>query len=109
MAADGAAGTQVKESAEQGLLRRQAKQQMGNGHLLYPYQAKRVAAELQLHSDQGAQYASQVYFELTQTYGITPSMSRRGNPYDNAMAENFFSKQNVFTATNRLPSHRPMS
>ena len=52
---------------------------------------KRVAAELQLHSDQGAQYASQAYFELTQTYGITPSMSRRGNPYDNAMAENFFS------------------
>ena len=52
---------------------------------------KRVAAELQLHSDQGAQYASQAYFELTQQYGITPSMSRRGNPYDNAMAENFFS------------------
>ena len=51
---------------------------------------KKVAAELQLHSDQGAQYASQAYFELTQTYGITPSMSRRGNPYDNAMAENFF-------------------
>ena len=24
-------------------------------------------------------------------YGITPSMSRKGNPYDNAMAENFFS------------------
>ena len=52
---------------------------------------KRAAAELQLHSDQGAQYASQAYFELTQQYGITPSMSRRGNPYDNAMAENFFS------------------
>ena len=52
---------------------------------------KKVAAELQLHSDQGAQYASQAYFELTQQYGITPSMSRRGNPYDNAAAENFFS------------------
>ena len=52
---------------------------------------EKVAAELQLHSDQGAQYASQVYFKLTQTYGITPYMSRRGNPYDNAMAENFFS------------------
>lgn len=52
---------------------------------------KNVAAELHLHSDQGAQYASQAYFELTKTYGITPSMSRRGNPYDNAMAENFFS------------------
>ena len=52
---------------------------------------KRVAAELQLHSDQGFQYTSQAYFKLTQSYGITPSMSRNGNPYDNAMAENFFS------------------
>ena len=52
---------------------------------------KKVAAELQLHSDQGFQYTSQAYFQLTKQYGITPSMSRRGNPYDNAMAENFFS------------------
>ena len=52
---------------------------------------KRVAAELQLHSDQGFQYTSQAYYNLTQSYGITPSMSRRGNCYDNAMAENFFS------------------
>ena len=52
---------------------------------------KKVAAELQLHSDQEFQYTSQAYFNLTQEYGITPSMSRRGNPYDNAMAENFFS------------------
>ena len=52
---------------------------------------KAVAAELQLHSDQGFQYTSQAYFQLTKQYGITPSMSRRGNPYDNAMAENFFS------------------
>ena len=52
---------------------------------------KRAAAELQLHSDQGFQYTSQAYFKLTQSYGITPSMSRKGNPYDNAMAENFFS------------------
>ena len=52
---------------------------------------KRVAAELHLHSDQGFQYTSQAYFNLTQSYGITPSMSRRGNPLDNAMAENFFS------------------
>ena len=54
-------------------------------------ETKKVAAELQLHSDQGFQYTSQAYFQLTQQYGITPSMSRRGNPYDNAMAENFFS------------------
>ena len=52
---------------------------------------EKVAAELQLHSDQGAQYASQAYYELTKEYGIIPSMSSKGNPYDNAMAENFFS------------------
>lgn len=52
---------------------------------------KKVAEELQLHSDQGSQYTSQAYFDLTKEYGITPSMSRRGNCYDNAIAENFFS------------------
>ena len=52
---------------------------------------EKVTAELQLHSDQGFQYTSQAYFNLTQSYGITASMSRRGNPYDNALAENFFS------------------
>lgn len=52
---------------------------------------EKVTAELQLHSDQGFQYTSHGYFKLTQSYGITPSMSRRGNPYDNALAENFFS------------------
>ena len=52
---------------------------------------EKVTTELQLHSDQGFQYTSQAYYRLTQSYGISPSMSRRGNPYDNALAENFFS------------------
>ncbi len=52
---------------------------------------EKATAELQLHSDQGFQYTSPAYFKLSQEYGITPSMSRRGNPYDNAPAENFFS------------------
>jgi transposase InsO family protein len=52
---------------------------------------EKVAGELHLHSDQGFQYTSHAYFNLTKEYGITPSMSRRGNCYDNAMAENFFS------------------
>ena len=68
---------------------------------------KKVAAELHLHSDQGFQYTSQAYFKLTKQYGITPSMSRRGNPYDNAMAASPSSKPSVFTATNRLPSRKP--
>ena len=52
---------------------------------------EKVTGELQLHSDQGFQYTSQPYFNLTKAYHITPSMSRCGNPYDNALAENFFS------------------
>ena len=51
---------------------------------------EKVTTELQLHSDQGFQYTSTGYFNLTKEYGITPSMSRRGNCYDNACAENFF-------------------
>ena len=44
-----------------------------------------------LHSDQGFQYTSKLYESLTAKYGITPSMSRKGNCFDNAAAENFFS------------------
>ena len=66
---------------------------------------KAVAAELQLHSDQGLQYTSQAYFNLTQEYGITPSMSRCGNPYDNAMAENVFS----ILKTECIYRHKPAS
>ena len=66
---------------------------------------KEVAAELQLHSDQGFQYTSQAYFDLTQEYGITPSMSRRGNCYDNAMAENFFG----ILKSECLRRHKPQS
>ena len=50
-----------------------------------------AAGELRLHSDQGFQYTSRAYFNLTKEYSITPSMSRHGNCYDNALAENFFS------------------
>ena len=52
---------------------------------------KEVANGLVLHSDQGFQYTSHGYFNLTKSYGILPSMSRPGTPLDNACAENFFS------------------
>jgi len=41
------------------------------------------------HSDRGAQYASNDYIELLKKYGIKISMSRSGNPYDNAYMESF--------------------
>ncbi len=41
------------------------------------------------HSDRGVQYASHDYTDLLKSCGITISMSRKGNPYDNAFCESF--------------------
>ena len=43
------------------------------------------------HSDRGGQYASEEYRSLLHAHGLEPSMSRTGNPYDNACVESFFS------------------
>jgi len=54
-------------------------------------QKEKVTDGLILHSDQGHQYTSQAYYDVLVTeYNITPSMSRRGNCWDNAPMENFF-------------------
>lgn len=50
---------------------------------------RKVEDGLVHHSDQGVQYASSVYTDLLKEQGIRISMSRRGNPYDNAQAERF--------------------
>jgi len=42
------------------------------------------------HSDQGVQYASTEYVAELERHGFSMSMSRRGNPYDNATMESFF-------------------
>ncbi len=41
------------------------------------------------HSDRGSQYASHDYTDLLKTHGIDISMSRKGNPWDNAACESF--------------------
>jgi transposase InsO family protein len=46
-------------------------------------------AKLIHHSDRGVQYASNEYVDLLVQNGISTSMSRSGNPYDNAFAESF--------------------
>lgn len=43
------------------------------------------------HSDQGSTYASEDYQAVLETFGVTCSMSRRGDCYDNAVMESFFS------------------
>ena len=42
------------------------------------------------HSDRGSQYASHEYQQLLAAHGILSSMSRKGNCWDNAVAESFF-------------------
>jgi transposase InsO family protein len=49
------------------------------------------AAGLLHHSDQGSTYASEDYQAVLEAHGITCSMSRRGNCYDNAAMESWFS------------------
>ena len=52
-------------------------------------QQRRPGPGLLHHSDRGVQYASRDYTGLLDAHGITISMSRKGNPYDNAKAESF--------------------
>jgi transposase InsO family protein len=54
-------------------------------------QRRSPSAGLLHHSDQGCTYASEDYQRILETRGITGSMSRRGNCYDNAVMESFFS------------------
>jgi len=46
--------------------------------------------ELMAHSDRGVQYASEHYQRILKEHGITCSMSRKGNCWDNAPMESFF-------------------
>ncbi|MBP9708866.1 MAG: IS3 family transposase [Oligoflexales bacterium] len=47
-------------------------------------------AEIIFHSDRGSQYASETYRSFCDASGVMPSMSRRGNCYDNAFVESWF-------------------
>jgi len=52
--------------------------------------ARRPAPGLLHHSDRGGQYACAEYRALLDAHGVRASMSRRGNCWDNAVAESFF-------------------
>jgi putative transposase len=59
------------------------------GALQMALKGRQVRPGLVHHSDRGVQYASQGYTHLLKEHGILISMSRAGNPYDNAKAESF--------------------
>ena len=64
-------------------------------------QRRRPAAGLVHHSGQGNQYRASLYQRLLARGGVVPSMSRKGNCYDNAPVESFFS-----SLKNELVGHR---
>ena len=51
---------------------------------------RQPAAGLIMHTDRGSQYGADSYQQLLTQHGIQPSMSRKGNCWDNAVAESFF-------------------
>jgi len=59
--------------------------------LTMAYWRRKPANQVMLHSDQGSQYTSRDCQKLLMTLNIESSMSRRGNCWDNAVAESFFS------------------
>jgi putative transposase len=59
------------------------------GALEMALQRRKPPADLTHHSDRGVQYASNDYTALLKLHGVRISMSRKGNPYDNATCESF--------------------
>lgn len=51
---------------------------------------RRTVGGTLVHTDRGSQYASTDYRRFLETHGLTPSMSRKGDCWDNAVAESFF-------------------
>jgi putative transposase len=71
------------------------------GALRNALDTKRPAPGLLHHSDRGSQYCAQDYQAHLRQFGLTPSMSRKGNCYDNAPMESFWG-----TLKNELVHHR---
>ncbi len=59
--------------------------------LLMAVQRRRPEGEVLVHSDQGSQYGSDDWMRFCRDHDLVPSMSRRGNCWDNAVVESFFS------------------
>jgi len=65
-------------------------QELVNQALLSAIWARKPARGLLWHTDRGSQYASNSHRKLLEEHGIVQSMSRKGNCWDNAVAESFF-------------------
>jgi putative transposase len=66
------------------------KAELVNKALLMAIWSRKPDRGLIWHTDRGSQYASYSHMKIIEEYGITQSMSRKGNCWDNAVAESFF-------------------
>lgn len=82
-------------------MRNKPDQQLTLDALAMAVRQRQIQPGLIHHSDQGAQYTARLYQQRLRDLGLTPSMSRKGNCYDNAVAESFFS-----TLKNELIHHQ---
>lgn len=71
-------------------MRTDLKAELALSALEMAWQGRKPTAGLLFHSDRGVQYASHEFQHQLQAKGITPSMSRKGNCWDNACMESFF-------------------
>jgi transposase InsO family protein len=71
---------------------------------------RRPDAGLIIHSDRGSQYASNLFREFISDYGFKQSMSRKGNCWDNAVAESFFHtlKTECLYRLEKIPSFKDL-
>ena len=71
-------------------MNRRMKASLVNDALLMAIWQRKPERGLLWHTDRGSQYASDSHREILADHGITQSMSRKGNCWDNAVAESFF-------------------
>lgn len=76
-------------------------QELAQKALKAAFQNRRPKPGLLHHTDRGSQYAAKAYQERLESYGMTCSMSRRGNCWDNAPMESFFHSLKVERVNHR--------
>jgi len=86
-------------------MREKPDQQLTLMALAMAIRQRRIPPGLIHHSDQGAQDSCVAYQQQLLVLGITPSRSRKGNCYDNAVAESFFIGSDVAILKTGLKSH----
>ena len=70
---------------------------------------RKPVSEVLVHSDQGSQYGSDDFKRFCKVHGLQPSMSRRGNCWDNAVMESFFSSLKKERIRKRIYKTRDMA